>query len=253
MRYDSFAIRAYGQYGSRAGVWRILRLLKEHSIKCTSYMVGQALLQNPQVGEWMVKEGHEVASHGWRWVDRSGWSAEEEVENVRKAINAIRDITGKPPVGWYYGMVQSKAGVRSRALVAKTFEEEGLPLKYYSDDYSDDLPHWIERPHAPGQGLLVVPYALDTNDYKDGSHNSFLSPDNFASYLIGAFDELYREGEAGSAKMMSVGLHARLVGRPGRLAGLRKFIEHAKKHDGVWFATREDIADHWSKVHPYKV
>jgi peptidoglycan/xylan/chitin deacetylase (PgdA/CDA1 family) len=162
-------------------------MLKEYDIKCTSYMVGQALLQNPQVGEWMVKEGHEVAryvsprsqsdgisdgnSHGWRWVDRSGWTPEEVVENVKKAINgeqisqiaahelAIRDITGKPPVGWYYGMVQSKAGVRSRALVAKTFAEEGLPLKYYSDDYSDDLPHWIERPHAPGEGLLLVPYA----------------------------------------------------------------------------------------------
>ena len=94
--------------------------------------------------------------------------------------------------------------------------------------------------------------SLDTNDYKDGNHNSFLSPDNFASYLIGAFDELYHEGKAGSPKMMSIGLHARLVGRPGRLAGLRKFIEHAKKHDGVWFATREEIADHWAKVHPYK-
>lgn len=176
------------QYGSRSGVWRILRLLKEYNVKCTSYMIGQALLQNPAVGEWLVREGHEVArsvnqgerrreccltyhSHGWRWVDRSNWTVEEEVENVKKAIDgkshyfqeeltsAIRKVTGKPPVGWYYGMVQSKAGVRSRSLVAKTFAEEGLPLKYYSDDYSDDLPHWIQRPHAPEEGLLIVPYA----------------------------------------------------------------------------------------------
>ncbi|WWD17587.1 hypothetical protein CI109_102028 [Kwoniella shandongensis] len=246
-------IESLYEYGSKAGVWRILRMLKEYGIRCTSYMIGMALLQNPQVGEWLVKDGHEIASHGWRWIDRSSWSEEEEVENIRKTIEAIKDVGGKPPVGWYYGMVQSKAGVRSRALVVKTFAEEGLPLKYYSDDYSDDLPHYVPTPGGQDdKGLLVIPYALDTNDYKDGNHNSFLSPDNFASYLIGAFDELYKEGVDGSPKMMSVGLHARLVGRPGRIAGLRKFFEHAKKHEGVWFATREEIADHWRKQHPYK-
>ncbi|RSH83778.1 hypothetical protein EHS25_005393 [Saitozyma podzolica] len=246
-------IESLYEYGSRAGVWRILRLFKEYGVTCTSYMVGQALLMNPEVGRVMVQEGHEVASHGWRWVDRSGWSEEEEVENVRQAITAAS--------GWYYGMVQTKAGARSRGLVARTYAEEGLPLKYYSDDYSDDLPYWVKYPGSLGkqgegakgeEGLLIVPYALDTNDYKDGAHNAWLTPDNFASYLIGAFDELYREGLAGSPKMFSIGLHCRLIGRPGRLAGLRKFLEHTRKYEGVWFATREEIADHWKETYPYE-
>ena len=165
----------------------------------------------------------------------------------------IKDLTGQAPRGWYYGNVQCEAGERSRALTVKAYTDAGEELKYWSDDYSDDLPHWIPRPGTSGdKGLLIVPYALDSNDYKDGAHNSFLSPDNFASYLIGAFDELYREGQAGSPKMLSIGLHCRLVGRPGRLAGLRKFFDHVAKHDGVWYAKREEIADHWIKAHPYQ-
>lgn len=168
-----------------------------------------------------------------------------------KTIKVIKDLTGQAPRGWYYGNVQCQAGERSRALTVKAYKDAGQELKYWSDDYSDDLPHWIPRPGDRDQGLLIVPYALDTNDYKDGAHNSFLSPDNFASYLIGAFNELYREGERGSPKMLSIGLHCRLVGRPGRLAGLRKFFEHVKQHDGVWYAKREEIAEHWIKTFPY--
>jgi len=152
-------------------------MFKEYGIKCTSYMVGQALLMNPEVGKWLMREGSEVASHGWRWVDRGSWTEEEEMDNVRKAVQgalfrvdvfivglmitvlAIEEVTGEPPRGWYYGMVQSKAGARSRALVAKVYKEMGIPLKYYSDDYSDDLPHWIPMPGDEKEGLLIVPYA----------------------------------------------------------------------------------------------
>jgi len=173
---------------------------------------------------------------------------------VRKAIAAIKDTSpsGEAPVGWYYGMVNSKASVRSRSLVAKVYAEDGLELKYYSDDYSDDLPYWIPYPGGKSeQGLLIVPYALDSNDYKNAGYQAFISPNDFAEYLIATFDELYAEGEAGSPKMFSIGLHARIVGRPGRIAGLRTFLKHALAKEGVWFATREEIADHWKAQFPY--
>lgn len=247
-------IESLYEYGGKAGVWRALRLFQEYGIKCSSWMVGQALTINPEVGRALVAAGHEVASHGWRWVDRADWTEQEEIDSIRQCINAIRDICGKPPRGWYYGMVASNIVSRSRALVARVFEEEGLDLKYYSDDYSDDLPFYIPYPGTKegGKPLMIVPYALDNNDFKDGGHNSFLTPDNFFAYLKASFDELYREGERGAPKMMSIGLHCRIVGRPGRIAGLRKFIEYAQKHEAVWFATREEIADHWREVHPYK-
>ncbi|KZV63513.1 carbohydrate esterase family 4 protein [Peniophora sp. CONT] len=241
------------EYGSRAGVWRVLRLLDEYGVKCTSYAVGKALLLNPAVGTALAVRGHEVASHGWRWVDRSAWTVEEEAENARKAIRAIKETSGKPPRGWYYGMVATKAGARSRALIAQVFREEGIPLKYYSDDYSDDLPHWVPMPGgSKDKGLLVIPYTLDTNDYKNAGYQAFITANQFAEYLIDAFDELYREGEQGNPKMFSIGLHCRIVGRPARIAGLRKFLEYAKSKEGVWFATREEIADHWAARFPYQ-
>lgn len=125
-------------------------MLKEYGVKCTSYMVGLALLQNPEVGQWLEREGCEIASHGWRWVDRSEWTVDEEVANIRRTIAALKDLsaTQQAPRGWYYGNVATRAGARSRALVAQVFREEGLELKYYSDDYSDDLPHWCALCHA---------------------------------------------------------------------------------------------------------
>ncbi|KAK4686972.1 allantoinase, partial [Tremellales sp. Uapishka_1] len=240
------------EYGSRAGVWRILRLFTQKKVHCTAYAVGQALEMNPQVGEALLAGGHEFSSHGWRWVDRSGWSEEEEEENVRKTIAAIKRASGIPPKGWYYGMVGSKASPRSRSLVARVFREEGIPLEYWCDDYSDDLPHWIAMPGGRAdEGLLVIPYALDTNDYKNATYQAFISPDDFANYLIGAFDELYQEGLDGAPKMLSVGLHCRIVGRPARLAGLRKFIEYAQSKEGVWFARRDEISEHWKARFPY--
>ncbi|KAL1658849.1 carbohydrate esterase family 4 protein [Schizophyllum commune] len=248
-------IESLYEYGSRAGVWRILRLFKETGVRCTSFAVGRALELNPAVAAALEAGGHEIGSHGWRWVDRSAWSVEEEVENARKAIRAIKETapSGRPPRGWYYGMVNTKAGARSRGLIARVFKEEGIPLLWYSDDYSDDLPHWIPYPGgAADDGLLIVPYTLDTNDYKNAGYQAFISPDDFSSYLIAAFDELYAEGVQGHPKMLSVGLHCRIVGRPARLAGLRKFIEYAKSKEGVWFATREEIAKHWMEQFPYK-
>jgi len=252
-------IESLYEYGSRAGVWRILRLLKQYSIPCTSFAVGQALEMNPEIAVALEEEGHEIGSHGWRWVDRSAWEAEEEAGNVRKALRSIAALapSGRPPRGWYYGMIATQASVRSRALVAQVFKEEGTPLLWYSDDYSDDLPHWIPYPGGKkDEGLLVVPYTLDANDYKNTGYQAFITPDDFAQYLIAAYDELYAEGESGHAKMLSVGLHCRIIGRPGRIAGLRKFIEHVKVCEGqgasVWWATREQIASHWMEKFPYK-
>ncbi|WRT67575.1 uncharacterized protein IL334_004547 [Kwoniella shivajii] len=237
------------EYGSRAGVWRILRLFKEKAIHCTAYAVGQALEMNKQVGQALKEGGHEFASHGWRWIDRSSWTENEEEDNVRKTIKAITDASGAPPKGWYYGM----ASPRSRSLVARVFREEGIPLEYWCDDYSDDLPHWIPMPGGKSdEGLLVIPYALDTNDYKEATYLGFITPDAFFQYLKAAFDELYVEGEAGSPKMLSIGLHCRIIGRPARLAGLRMFIDYVQAKEGVWFAKREEIAELWKNQFPYQ-
>ncbi|EJU02312.1 carbohydrate esterase family 4 protein, partial [Dacryopinax primogenitus] len=242
------------EYGPRAGVWRVLRLLDEVGVKCTLYAVGQAMLLNPLVGQWAQQKGHEAASHGWRWIDRSAWSVEEEKSFAKKAIAAIKQTAGKEPRGgWYYGNVSARSGQRARALIAQVYREEGLQLKYYSDSYSDDLPYWVPMPGGEkSEGLLIIPYTLDNNDYREARYNGFQAPSAFADYLITAFDELYAEGLAGAPKMMSIGLHCRLVGRPGRIGGLRKFLMHAKARGDVWFATREEIADHWRATFPYK-
>lgn len=245
------------EYGSRAGVWRVLRLAKEYGIPITSYAVGMALEKNPEVAEILEKDGHEIASHGYRWVDRSQWTVEEERENIIKAIDAIKNTSpsGRPPRGWYYGMTSSKGASRSRALLCKTFKELGLPLKWYSDAYDDDLPYWIQYPGSKKEdheGLLIVPYTMDVNDYKNAGYQAFITADQFAEYLIDTFDELYKEGVDGAPKMFSVGLHARIIGHAGRIKGLRKFFEHAKSKPGVWFARREEIADHWTEKFPYQ-
>ncbi|EIM88713.1 carbohydrate esterase family 4 protein [Stereum hirsutum FP-91666 SS1] len=243
------------EYGSRAGVWRVLRLFKEYNVHCTSYAVGQALERHPEVAIALEQDGHELASHGYRWVDRTSWTIEEEAEYARKAINAISSTSpsGTPPRGWYYGKAFTKNDARSRSLIARVFKEENIPLLYYSDYYGDDLPYWIPYPGGEkDQGLLIVPYALDTNDFRNTRHDAFISPNDFSDYLIAAFDELYREGVAGQAKMLSIGLHGRIIGRPGRIAGLRKFLEYVKEKGGVWFATREEIAKHWIETFPYE-
>lgn len=226
------------EYGSRAGVWRILELFRARKIPITVFAVATAMQRHPQVIEQALKDGHEIASHGYRWINYHGMSIEEERAHMEKAIAIHSDICGARPLGWYTG----RTSAHTRDLVA----EEGGFI-YDADDYSDDLPFWSKQVAAPH---LIVPYTLDTNDMRFATAQGFHTGDQFASYLIDAFDTLYAEG-ASSPKMMSVGLHCRLIGRPARFAGLVKFIDHVQKHEKVWMARRLDIAKHWMKTHPY--
>ncbi|MGB2534205.1 MAG: allantoinase PuuE [Candidatus Puniceispirillum sp.] len=226
------------EYGSRAGVWRILELFRARKIPITVFAVAMAMQRHPQVIEQALKDGHEIASHGYRWINYHGMSIEEERAHMEKAIAIHSDICGARPLGWYTG----RTSAHTRDLVA----EEGGFI-YDADDYSDDLPFWSRQVDAPH---LIVPYTLDTNDMRFATAQGFHTGDQFASYLIDAFDTLYAEG-ATSPKMMSVGLHCRLIGRPARFAGLVKFIDHVQKHEKVWMARRLDIAKHWMKTHPY--
>ena len=226
------------EYGSRAGVWRILELFRARKIPITVFAVAMAMQRHPQVIEQALKDGHEIASHGYRWINYHGMGIEEERTHMEKAIAIHSDICGARPLGWYTG----RTSAHTRDLVA----EEGGFI-YDADDYSDDLPFWSRQVAAPH---LIVPYTLDTNDMRFATAQGFHTGDQFASYLIDAFDTLYAEG-ASSPKMMSVGLHCRLIGRPARFAGLVKFIDHVQKHEKVWMARRLDIAKHWMKTHPY--
>ncbi|WP_299377928.1 allantoinase PuuE [uncultured Kiloniella sp.] len=225
------------EYGSRAGVWRILKLFRERNIPITLFAVAMAMERHPAVIEAAMKDGHEICSHGYRWINYHGMSREEEREHMQKAIEIQKRITGERPLGWYTG----RTSENTRALVA----EEGGFI-YDADDYSDDLPFWsrvVDKPH------LVVPYTLDTNDMRFASAQGFNTGDHFFTYLKDAFDTLYEEG-AEEPKMMSIGLHCRLIGRPGRFAGLKKFVDYIQSHDHVWCARRIDIANHWIKNHP---
>jgi putative urate catabolism protein len=225
------------EYGTRAGLWRLLRLFRERSIAISVFAVGMAVDRHPQAAKAIVQAGHEVVSHGWRWIDYQFVSEEVEREHVKLAIASIERATGSRPLGWYTGRLSPN----TRRLVV----EEGGFL-YDADAYNDDLPYWVEvggRPH------LVVPYTLDNNDMKFGTLHGFSTGDEFFAYLRDAFDVLYAEG-AERPKMMSVGLHMRLVGRPGRIAGLTRFLDHVQRHDAVWICRRVDIARHWIARHP---
>ena len=226
------------EYGSRAGVWRILDMFRARKIPITLFAVAMAMQRHPQVIEQALKDGHEIASHGYRWINYHGMSVDEEHAHMEKAIAIHTDICGARPLGWYTG----RTSAHTRDLVAK---EGGFV--YDADDYSDDVPFWSKHTTRP---QLIVPYTLDTNDMRFATAQGFHTGDQFASYLIDAFDTLYAEG-ATSPKMMSVGLHCRLIGRPARFAGLVKFIDHVQKHEKVWMARRLDIAKHWIKTHPY--
>jgi putative urate catabolism protein len=226
------------EYGSRVGVWRLLDLFRERRVPVTVFAVAMALERNPRVADVALKDGHEICSHGLRWINYQGIPVETERAHMQEAIEIQRRITGERPLGWYTGRTSES----TRRLVA----EEGGFL-YDADDYSDDLPFWsrvVARPH------LVVPYTLDANDMRFATAQGFNTGDQFFAYLRDAFDCLYREG-ANHPRMMSVGLHCRLVGRPGRIEGLRRFLDHVERHDSVWLARRADIARHWIAHHPY--
>ena len=225
------------EYGSRVGVWRLLDLFARHEIPLTVFGVAMALERNPAVAEAAMAAGHEICSHGYRWIDYRDVPEDVEREHLERAIEIIRSLTGERPLGWYTG----RTSERTRALVV----EEGGFL-YDADDYNDDLPFWTE---VNGKSHLVVPYTLDNNDMRFATPQGFNSGDQFYSYLRDAFDVLYAEGEH-TPRMMSVGLHCRLVGRPGRLAALARFIEHTRRFDDVWYGRRIDIARHWRAMHP---
>jgi putative urate catabolism protein len=225
------------EYGSRAGVWRILRLFQERDLPMTLYGCALAFERNPAVSAAIKKAGYDVCSHGWRWIKHYELSEAEERDHIRKAIAATEKMIGERPLGWYcrYG-----PGANTRRLLV----EEGGFL-YDSDYYGDELPFWVT---VDGKPQLVVPYTLTNNDgkYLTGIGNS----DQWFVLLRDAFDMLYREG-ATQPKMMSIGMHARLLGQPARAVGLERLLDYMQKHKGVWITKRVEIARHWIKTHPY--
>ena len=224
-------------YGARAGVWRILRLFDEMEFPLTVFAVGKALADNPEVGRAFARRGHEVASHHWRWIDYLQVSEEVERQHLASAVKVIEELTGRKPVGWYGG----RTSMRRRELAI----EAGC-FRYDSDVYDDDLPHWTQ---VNGRPLLLIPYSFDNNDFKFSISPGFSAGDDFERYLRSSFDYLYAEG-ATAPKMMSVGLHCRMTGRPARAAALRRFLEHVRAFDDVWVCRREDIAEHWYTTFP---
>jgi putative urate catabolism protein len=234
------AIESVYEYGSRAGFWRILRTFTERQVPMTVYACALALERNPPAAKAIAAAGYDICCHGYRWLEYFKFSKDEERKHMQLAIESLRKTFGERPLGWYcrYG-----PSVNTRELVV----EEGGFL-YDSDAYNDDLPYWVE---VAGKPHLIVPYCLDTNDARYTVPAGFASGDDFFTYCKDTFDVLYAEGET-SPKMMSIGMHCRLVGRAGRSAGLARFIDYIKDHDKVWICKRVDIARHWIQHHPYK-
>ena len=226
------------EYGSRAGFWRLWRMFTAQNVPVTVYGVTQAMARNPEAVHAMQEAGWEIASHGLRWLEYKDFSEEKEREHIHEAVRLHKQLTGSHPLGMYQG----KPSLNTLKLVM----EEGGFL-YSSDNYSDDLPFWV--PGLDGKPFLIIPYTLDTNDMRFATPQGFNSGDQFFTYLKDAFDVLYAEGKHGQAKMMNIGLHCRLVGRPGRALGLQKFIDYVLKHDKVWIPRRIDIAHHWHEWH----
>lgn len=230
------SIESLYEYGSRAGFWRLMALFEARKLPITIFGVAMAMENNREATAAMVESGHEIACHGWRWIDYQAVPEEVEREHMRRATASITEMTGKAPVGWYTG----RASVNTRRLVV----EHGGFL-YDADSYADDLPSWV---NVGGTRHLVVPYAFDTNDMRFAMPAGFTNGTQFFEYLRDTFDVLYAEG-AEAPKMMSVGLHCRLAGRPGRLAAISRFLDHVAQHDKVWVCRREDIARHWISAH----
>ncbi|KZL25463.1 Polysaccharide deacetylase [Pseudovibrio sp. WM33] len=225
------------EYGSRAGFWRLWRLFRKHGLPVTCYGVATALERNPEAVAAMKEADWEIASHGLKWIEYKDFSADEERWHLQQAIKSHMETTGERPYGWYTG----RSSVNTLPLVM----EEGGFL-YSSDSYADDLPYWVEGPNGPH---LIIPYTLDANDMRFATPQGFNSGDQFFTYLKDSFDTLYAEGEDGAAKMMSVGLHCRLAGRPGRTAALARFLDYVSQKQGVWVPRRIDIARHWHEHH----
>jgi urate oxidase len=226
------------EYGARAGFWRLHDLFTSRKVPVTVYGVATALARSPAQVQAMKDAGWEIASHGLKWIDYRDYTREAERADIREAIRLHAEVTGEPPRGWYTG--------RCSANTVDLVTEEGV-FDWISDTYDDDLPYW--REHA-GRQQLIIPYTLDANDMRFATPQGFNSGDQFFAYLKDSFDTLYAEGEAGSPKMMSVGLHCRLIGRPGRVAALARFIDYIRSQHWVWTPRRIDIARHWARRHP---
>jgi len=224
------------EYGSRAGVWRLLRLFQQKDIPLTIFAVATAMERHPDVAKAFVEAGHEICSHALKWISYQETDIETEREDLYKTIEILERVTGSRPLGWYTG----RDSPNTRQIVM----EEGGFL-YDSDSYADDLPYWVDGPKGKH---LVIPYTLDTNDMRFAQVQGFNNGEQFFQYLKDSFDTLYEEG-AEAPKMLSIGMHCRLLGRPGRIAGLKRFLEYVQQHDKVWFARRIDIAKHWHANH----
>jgi putative urate catabolism protein len=235
------------EYGSRVGVWRILREFEKRGLPLTVFGVGMALQRHPELTAAFVELGHEIACHGWRWISYQNLDEATEREHMRLGLDAIEKLTGNRPLGWYTG----RDSPQTRRLVA---DDGGL--LYDSDYYGDDLPFWMKVKRTDGSVVprLVVPYTLDTNDMRFSLPQGFAQAEDFFIYLRDSFDALYTEGDPNgqnAPKMMSIGMHCRLLGRPGRLVALQRFLDHVAKHDKVWVCRRVDIARHWQATHPF--
>lgn len=233
-----YCILSHFDYGTRAGWWRIMNLLDEYDIKCTVDACGQAVSRAPTLAQDALRRGHELSAHGWRWESHAGMDEQTEREAIRKTVDVFESVIGRPPAGWH---TRSSSSPNTRRLLM-----ESGSFIYDSDFYGDDLPVLIRRPD--GGPHVLLPYAFDTNDMQFLHTQRFSLADNFATYVKDAFDWLYREGET-QPKMMTIGLHLRIVGRPARMWALKNIVEHILAHERVWIATRESIARHWRLTH----
>jgi allantoinase len=231
------------EYGSRVGVWRILREFERRGLPLTVFGVGMALQRHPEAAAAFKELGHEIACHGWRWISYQQVDEATEREHMRLAIEAIERLTGERPLGWYTG----RDSPNTRRLVA-----DWGGFEYDSDHYGDDLPFWTKVRKSDGTVVphLVVPYTLDANDMRFALPQGFAQAEDFFVYLRDSFDALYAEG-AETPRMMSIGMHCRLLGRPGRIVALQRFLDHVQRHDQVWICRRIDIARHWRRTHPF--
>ena len=230
-------MESFYEYGSRRGFWRLHKLFSEKKIPITIFGVAMAFKRNPEICEAIKNGNYEVASHGWRWIDYQNIKKSVEKKHMQLSIKTIKQIFGKRPLGWYTG----RCSPNTRDLV---FKEGGF--LYDSDSYSDDLPYWEYRKNKK---QLIIPYTLDNNDMRFATNQGFNSGDQFYTYLKDSFDALYEEGKT-DPKMMSVGLHCRLIGRPGRIQSLKKFLDYVLKFEDIWICKRVDIAKHWIKNYP---
>jgi peptidoglycan/xylan/chitin deacetylase (PgdA/CDA1 family) len=226
------------EFGSRRGAWRVLDIFRDFAVQVSILGVARALEQNPELTTACVQRGHEIVSHGYRWIDYADVSEEVEREHIRRAIEVLTRLTGTRPVGWMTG----RPGPNTRRLIV-----EAGGFLYDRDSLADELPYWLrigERPH------LVIPYSYEANDNRFNENSGFSTGDDFFTYMRDAFDVLRREGQKGSPKLLSIGLHDRLIGRPGRCTGLIRLLEHMRSFEDVWFCRGIDIAEHWRKRFP---